>query len=584
MVCMESEKCFSEYNEVLLFSTWGEPHEWEKLEYYVTCFKDLAKREKQKFSVGECFSTAEALLKCLNKKAGLMIFCQDTLLLNIIKNTDKKEQEKIINDIWSKDTIKRKDLYISKILHYLRGSKAFEEISSKMCGEESGGGKRYPQEEDWCIPLPGVASYKEYFRLFVWRGDRYYEYVLGGMLIHALRKLLKTQGESIAVLVDTSHGVNYFAIALREAIPLACSLWVLKKAFSDAERIDLHLYHYNAQPVIKPLYSFTATTPVSTAIEIVSFDRMGFQTSPPRSIGQHFEYLRERVESILMNWSFDEALSSLKSRVPWLEKDGQSTWEKIVASTLLFVRGVLPWALRIAVDLNLNLDNLLEVSANKLSNVDLKLGRKRERKYTEPIEYMATYRWESEHAPDAETTALATLAAILKEGSEKVLKPCEVEISRVIDELNKALEDPQSVEFLKKASQLLDELKEEGNCKSMPLSRVEELAGRIYSKPFSVIIQTEVKQIENYFRVKPLKEYGERRVALLPDNDVIIRCEGFEVYLPAKEDSPNERHFYAHMGLVRGTSYAVVCRDSEYTLLLGPYDTILKALKKWISG
>jgi len=117
----------------------------------------------------------------------------------------------------------------------------------------------------------------------------------------------------------------------------------------------------------------------------------------------------------------------------------------------------------------------------------------------------------------------------------------------------------------------------------VPASRLSELAGIIYPKPFSVIVQTEIdEQFKKYFEVPCKESCCNENVKILPENDIVVKSGDFEVYLPYYMDKPaQERHFYAHAGLVRGTIFAVVRRRNEYVLLLGPYEPVLRALREW---
>lgn len=396
------------------------------------------------------------------------------------------------------------------------------------------------------------------------------------MLTHALKELAQALDETIGVIIDTSHGVNYFAIALKDVIPLACALHIVKRALSNAKGTRLHLYHYNVQPII----ASTEREGVSTALEIVSFEEMGFQRAKRESFGPHFEIIRERIESIFSK-AFNSVVNSLKERLSWLGGNQQSFGELIGASTLLFVRGVLPWALRIAGDLGLGFEDVLNKFEEKLNEVNIKFESFK-RKPEEGAIRIATYNWAG--APNMEAATLVLLAAILKEGAESALSRGLGDEARVINEAEKAIEkcEAQNKDAGEKALQLLRKLKE--GCARVSASKLSELASIIYPKPFSVIVQTEVDEyFEKYFGASCKEPCCSENVKVLPDGDIVVKCGDSEVYLPYYRGEPEERPFYAHAGLVRGTIFAVVRRSNEYYLLLGPYDPILSALREWHS-
>jgi CRISPR-associated protein Csx1 len=585
---MSAEGCNFEGSEFFIFSTWGDPHEWYEGEYVVKCFKDHYKRTKTVYpgcgNTIPSFTTVNALiniLKTLKKHIILTIFIQDTLLLNMIKEQGKRAEE--IESLWQdgkkvkqrdEEEVKREDLE-KFIFNYICDTKPYKEISGIFQG----------REKDIYVILPGIASFRKASYLYSWRGDECYEYIRGGMLTHALKKLAQAIDETIGVIVDTSHGVNYFAIALKDVIPLACALYVVKKGLSNAGKIQLHLYHYNVQPIIAP----KREDKVSTALEIVSFEEMGFHRKEQESFGPHFEIIREHIENIFSKRTFEDVVNFLEKRVPWLggneqnsDKNKKNSWELIGASTLLFVRGVLPWALRIAGDLELGFEDVLNKFEEKLNKINIKFESSK-RKPGEGVICTATYDWGNAVALHAEAATLVLLAAILKEGAESALSRDLGDEARVIDEAEKAIKncEAQNKDAGEKALQLLNKLK--GGCVSVPASRLSELAGIIYPKPFSVIVQAEIdEQFKKYFEVPCKESCCNENVKILPENDIVVKSGDFEVYLPYYMDKPaQERHFHAHAGLVRGTIFAIVRRRNEYVLLLGPYEPVLRALREW---
>jgi hypothetical protein len=157
----------------------------------------------------------------------------------------------------------------------------------------------------------------------------------------------------------------------------------------------------------------------------------------------------------------------------------------------LFVRGVLPWALRIAIDLRFRFDDILNKFDEKLNEVKIKFETIKSRQEI-GVERIVTYDWRSVGAPNAEAVTLALLATILKEGADSTLSQGLGDEAKVIEKAAEAIEKckVQNKDAIEKASQLLKKLKE--GCVRVPASKLSELAGIIYPKPFSVIVQTEI--------------------------------------------------------------------------------------------
>ncbi|MEM4030117.1 MAG: hypothetical protein QXO02_09490, partial [Thermofilaceae archaeon] len=97
--------------------------------------------------------------------------------------------------------------------------------------------------------LPGIAFGRRDSYVYTWRGGRgnFYRALLAGVMGYTLKALCEHAGEaSIDVIVDTTHGIKYFAYALREGVSLACSLYSLKRALQP---LTITLSHYNSDPL-----------------------------------------------------------------------------------------------------------------------------------------------------------------------------------------------------------------------------------------------------------------------------------------------------------------------------------------------
>ncbi|MCI4409209.1 MAG: hypothetical protein JHC26_08965 [Thermofilum sp.] len=573
----KGDECFSKYEEVFLFSTWGDPAEWESKNYCIECIINEKKTKKCfQSSQEKFFSTTRSIINILPTnildKDKICIFLQDTLLINHIIEP-KIELKKKIEYWWrdSQDNIKhRKDLFES-ILRYILNTEAFkndfrENSKISIKGKED-------VSKIFKI-LPGTVSYKYQSKsnsnsnityLFIWRGDDFFSYILGGILAYAMDKLRLSRKNNIAVIYDTSHGVNYFALALEEAIPLACSLLAIQKAFTDTPEYQIHLFHYNSQPLIS--VSKASSTP-SISLDLVSYKQMRFYKKQGFFVnnGVFFDTLRTRIESILSQQRFEDIYKRLHNKVP-----GIDTWEQILATALLFVRGILPWALHIARFTKLNKDGedlsietILNQAIERLETSEIEFTRNKEK-----FEYIATYRWNKQGTPDIDAITLLSLSAILKEASKKILASCDY-TNEIISDLEK------SPTYSKDHSTVVDvhEIFKAESCSSIELDKIAELAEKVYSKPFSVIARTEIERIKSYFE-NPSSEKQSKYYGCMATKD-------FQVCIPQR-GQPEERDFYAHLGLVRGTKHSIIQRrgDNDYKLILGTYNDIVSYLKQW---
>jgi len=189
----KDDGCFSKYEEVFLFSTWGDPSEWKSKNYCIECIINEKKTKKCfQSSQEKFFSTTRSIIKILPTnildKDKICIFLQDTLLINHIIESNIELNKKI--KYWwrdSQDNIKhRKDLFES-ILQYILHTEAFKndfrENSKINIKDKEDASKIFKI-------LPGTVSYNYNSNyLFNWRGDDFFSYILGGILAYAMDKL-----------------------------------------------------------------------------------------------------------------------------------------------------------------------------------------------------------------------------------------------------------------------------------------------------------------------------------------------------------------------------------------------------------
>ncbi|MFN7106563.1 MAG: hypothetical protein ACK4M3_08315, partial [Pyrobaculum sp.] len=129
------------------------------------------------------------------------------------------------------------------------------------------------------------------------------------------------------IAIDTTHGVNYFAVALVEASRLAATIHLLKNSM---ELKDVEIYRYNSDPVVGRPHG-------EVKINLLSSERLG---------GLAASYLAHAVENLVAtHGSIFKTASYLQSSWKKIERE---SWEVALSAAILLVRGAPTWALRVA--------------------------------------------------------------------------------------------------------------------------------------------------------------------------------------------------------------------------------------------
>jgi len=89
--------------------------------------------------------------------------------------------------------------------------------------------------------------------LVTWRGgNEFYDVLRGALVYNILSALKKSYHKRIAIFVDTSHGINYFVTALKEAVPLAATLYLIHRVANGEPVERLDICSYNSDPDLAP--------------------------------------------------------------------------------------------------------------------------------------------------------------------------------------------------------------------------------------------------------------------------------------------------------------------------------------------
>jgi len=389
-----------------------------------------------------------------------------------------------------------------------------------------------------CIELvPGVITRVDGAYLITWRAEHCYDLLLGGVILLTFKRLREASrgARRVAVLVDTTHGVNYFAEALKDGVLRAAALYAMDRLADgpgDTDLEELVVYHYNSDP----LSPESQGTP---SLKIHLLDKVAVVRGGRALLNGVFAAVEERA--------LRDGRRQLANRLR--EFWGGADWEGVVDAALLLSRGALAWALRVACEIK-GLPSVGELGG---AFYGMKLAVK-ERESVVSIDY------EAERRPAADVVELAILADALRRMAEWARRDdasrecCEA----IIGGLECA-----------KGKVKCDARVAEGEYVCFDLERLECIARRLYTSPYLDILERELEELKRYLdkgvegweracedvyveprtRLALAAERGRARVlASLP-------CGGVE-----------PRVFYAHGGLAYGLPW-FACRLSGAELI-----------------
>ncbi|MEM0267489.1 MAG: TM1812 family CRISPR-associated protein [Thermofilaceae archaeon] len=540
----------------LVFAALGDVSDLVKCEYY------LDASSCQGTGRYETFFSIEALARCHSAKL-VKIFIQDSLLLNRLLQDDQDLKD----ELFSKKALSRADLASCLV----RGSWIYsycEKVLLKEDWDRVDEARR--SFESFCrqikceiTTLPGIASGRRDSYVYTWRGGRenFYRALLAGVVGYALKALCEhAKEDSIDVIVDTTHGINYFAHALVEGVSLACSLYLLRRALQPA---TITLSHYNSDPLL-----------------IRGFEREGVSVRVNRIAEEKIRALVvPRLKEFLENYvagfsSLEKAAESLAGH--W-SRGGCTAdeWLRALTSCLLLVRGALFWALALALQCRVpTLDEIL----GRLEEVKVEAKDKDEdeerrvggdRAGVEPIVRSLTYRWSDGEgaSPFVEVLLVSQIVRALSEVAEQLEAGPEPHSI-----LAKCLRE-YSGEEEGKVREIAARLEQgEGRAPVLDLDRMRTVANHIYPLDTASLIDYEIRKVRALLRrirgSRPETSSGARKSGR---KYLVHQGEGVKLIISLPEAGLDERNFYAHAGLASGTAFIAALIEGK-RLVACPYD------------
>ncbi len=546
------------FDYILLTATWGNPEEWKHAEYLI----ELEKFEAN--GLGKCtvplnrkfISSTLALKYFLHKevgiKPGLLAFSQDTILLSrLLENPEFFEKSQ---------NIKRRDILNSlyKELYYAK-----EELAKELEMKD------YEEYKKFVVFVPGVISTAKGADVLTWRGEHIYDVISGIIVAGIYKKFVEESNDArrIAILMDTTHGINYLVTAFSQGVVLASLIYALYRLAINNRLEDLVIYHYNSDPLAKESEEPLLKLHLLRKISVVKNNRI--------SLYQLFSIIENSVKV--------EGLNNLSGKmyVFWKEID-KSKWRKILETLLLFIRGALVWALRLSSDIDHvpHLDHIVDGAK------DVYLEFKKER--TIPYKSLkVTYRW-GEKTPHI----IVVIASLVLETLRLLLNKIHRDVNSVSNILDYILQKLNN--YREKVDPLIGVIE---NWKQMinsalciSLDKLIEYV-ELYEDPQYSINLCELKKIRRYLRGKEkfgwkklIVKNGSIKVYVEPktENAWFIELEKDEIraLITSVEKDTDCRNFYAHAGLAYDTGYIALYGEklSETLLCLSSAERILETL------
>jgi CRISPR/Cas system-associated protein Csx1 len=558
-----------DYDHILVVSSWGSPEEYEETKYALELkvVKNSKTRRETKSPSDKdyhcCHSSTASIKDWLKKlninedKLTLLIFVQDTILLNHIKSNE--------GEYFGKEgkNYKRGELKDKLLLRlYDQKQKAAWELNVKK-----------KEDYDKIVRfVPGVITSKEGAYLYTWRYERSYDLLLAGIILFTYEKLKEIRKhknfKSLAILMDTTHGINYFVAALKEGILKATTLYVLddlaEKGFDSynfSRLEEIIVYHYNSDPL----------SPKSKGVPSLKLHLLG-ETAIVRDGSPIFNSLFSIVEEHVSR----EGLEGLSDQLNmWW---GRIDWKKVVEALLLFSRGLLVWALRAILDIPSlpSIEELIEA----FNNIELKFSKNNDKNYS------IDYKPEVSRNPLAHVVEYSLMASSLKKLVEKSSCTSDIYsegfefIEKVSQELKSELEKVGLHEVLQNI------IKHKNEYKCFRLEKIQQITELIYTSPYFDIVENEIKNIDEYLRrdIKNIEWiqlnnhiYKERR-----SKPAYIIDYSYSRLLISKADrvSVEKRVIYAHAGLAYGLPwFAFKLKENSNIIFLGSPDKVVHILR-----
>jgi hypothetical protein len=604
------------FDKVAVFVTLGIPSQYHCVKY---CVEYVTQGGRKVACSNECRHISTVALRDFISKAlqengkqleslSTLVFFLDTVLLDL----DIDMAREIPQESKDCNQKSRRELFI----HILRdivlqakrredtGSYLIQELSllgiPEECGRVIGEAvqKCLRAVNERCVAfVPGVITRASQGALVTFRIDEAYPVVVGAIAAYTLDKLLRitsANDESLAIVVDTTHGMNYFALALKDAIQLAAELYAYTMLLNGKPR-KIVIYHYNSDPVDVREASLSAA--LSVKLHLLSEIPVAMPTDDVRSFRIVPRYVPLFVEQAI------NSSQSVQTLIEWLAaRSGnllmcscdsvEDAWRRVVYSALLFSRNLFLWALRQAYDIsscctstgdlaNDLIDRVKAIVSNVISVVEeMKVKRKTEKRTPSATEYKVSY-CISGNASDVLAVMLPILGEVLKSyamyanvSAKDVYDVIAGAQSCCIEDQDKeALSFVQSLRLDEEGKSIRDSSNNAYICFEM--DKVLNLAKKLYPPQDLAILEHELRDIRR--RIESTEKSKEKMKEESMGKDktetkVETKSNKFKYYIVKLCNNTyvmvsystggkiNQRNVYAHAGLARGLPWFAVVK------------------------
>jgi len=516
---------FRDYDRVLIISSWGLPKDYKKSRYFLEVIEDkkrvIIPRSRE---VIETYTSTAAIERILCKEQNVkdliyLIFVQDTILLDdIIRDWSEYDHKQ-----FSRNDLK------SRLYKYLYNSNPDAAKEFNVNSPE--------QYKDIAIFIPGVITYAEGGKLYTWRGERTHDVARGIMALEVYEKLRNLGGHRIAIILDTTHGINYLPLLLKEATLIAAELFTLENI---ADIDELTIYHYNSDP----LHHRVEGRP---SLKIHLLDEL--------HIARSGELYIPRLTSLLME--VEDKGNLLETF--WREID----WRRLLDASIFYSRGLFVWALRVAA----SEVNIVGIDQLKKSAEDIKVefSRKENR-------FEINYKWK-EKLPITYVILLSIFYNIMQKYAHDTI---ETQLNNIETYTRQILSMLKGKCYLVKLSEIIDELSDHNKFVYFKLEKVIRYAKKLLAEPFKEINMHELQDnIAEYLEGNKIS--GWRNVLADPDLKVYANPGDTAYYLVLPDRASivislkayvDKRNIYAHAGLPYGLKWFAINLKQERKKLL----------------
>lgn len=566
------------YDYILITGVWGDPRKWKKAYYLLRTEQVEPTKQPVLLSIEKHLSKSSiaAIEKIIKDKISSdlpikkLVFALDTLLLLNIDLVKKMCERN--------DCISRKDLFkrIYKLLYKEEDLKKDFDIR-----------KEY-QYQDFVRFIPGIISTKAISTKYgecviTWRCEPIYEILCGAIALNIYEKLkeMGKKSNKIAIIADTTHGINYAVTAFMKSLILGSNLYALETLFtSDNSLEELIILHYNSDPI--DFDGASAQLHILQKIPIVKKvnNKITVDISPLRSYIENIFSLEQSIKKIS---------NKLHSR--WKDID-KKEWKKAFLCTLTLTRGLLHWSLRMALDIK----TLPTLTLLKEALEEMKILFSYSK---EESTYKINYHLNSK-VPTLSIVLISIIVNCLKNYSKNYNIN---KLNIIMDKINKDINiikqhsihkvqatDKNKIKEVNLLEDTLNRIKhliinrEKYFC--LDTSKIKTLAKAIYNEPQSSLILHEVGKFTEYLleenKIKSETTINNIHISRLHKALVLVKPKEYSLLISLINSDIEKRNIYAHAGFAYGLDYFVfsIKNENKVYLALGDYSKIFTILQE----